>query len=64
MSSSPAKAVPLEQAPPAVQLAVDLILLLEQHQLAPVLVLDALAIVQRDFQQKLSQAKTDIPSTN
>lgn len=55
MSQAAANRVALEQAPPAVQLAVDLILLLEQNQLPPALVLDALSIVQRDFQQKLLQ---------
>lgn len=48
-SSAPS---PLSQAPADVQLAVDLILLLEQHQLAPDLVLRALKIVERDYQQK------------
>ncbi|MDZ7868496.1 MAG: DUF2496 domain-containing protein [Rheinheimera sp.] len=43
----------IDQAPPAVQLAVDLILLLEQHQLDPAIVLAALPIVTRDFQHKL-----------
>jgi hypothetical protein len=46
---------PLEQAPPAVKLAVDLIMLLEQHQLDPATVLAALAIVNKDFQRKLQQ---------
>lgn len=45
----------LEQAPPEVQLAVDLILLLEQHQLDPALVLAALTIVQQDFARKQAQ---------
>lgn len=43
----------IDQAPPAVQLAVDLIMLLEQHQLDPAVVLAALPIVTRDFQRKL-----------
>ena len=47
---------PLEQAPPHVQLAVDLIMLLEQHDLSPQLVLNALAIVTADFQQKVANA--------
>ncbi len=46
---------PLHQAPPAIQLAVDLIELLEQHDLEPQLVLDALAIVTRDYQRKLTR---------
>jgi hypothetical protein len=48
---------PLEQAPPHVQLAVDLIMLLEQHDLSPQLVLNALAIVTADYQQKVVNAK-------
>lgn len=53
---------PLSQAPPAMQLAVDLIMLLEQHNLEPELVLAALAIVNKDFQQKakLQQSTTQI----
>lgn len=47
---------PLSQAPADVQLAVDLIMLLEQHQLAPDLVLRALKLVERDYQQKQSAA--------
>ncbi|MFC0050414.1 DUF2496 domain-containing protein [Rheinheimera tilapiae] len=43
----------IDQAPPAVQLAVDLIMLLEQHQLDPAIVLAALPIVTRDFLRKL-----------
>ena len=45
----------LETAPPEVKLAVDLIELLETNQLAPELVLAALAIVQRDYQRKLAE---------
>ena len=37
------------------QLAIDLIMLLENHNLPTQLVLDALKIVERDFQQKLDQ---------
>ena len=44
--------VPLAQAPLHVQLAVDLIYLLEQHQLSPDLVLKALRIVEHDFARK------------
>ena len=46
---------PLSQAPLHVQLAVDLIMLLEQHQLDAALVLQALEIVKQDFivKQKL-----------
>jgi hypothetical protein len=49
---------PLSQAPPAVQLAVDLIMLLEQHALAPDVVLAALAIVKADYQRKAKPAVT------
>ena len=53
---------PLSQAPPAMQLAVDLIMLLEQHNLEPELVLAALAIVNKDFKQKakLQQSNTQV----
>ncbi len=43
---------PLDQAPEHVKLAVDLIMLLEQHQLDTETVLRALTIVQRDFTKK------------
>ncbi|ADP11819.1 conserved uncharacterized protein [Erwinia sp. Ejp617] len=43
----------LENAPEEVKLAVDLIMLLEENQVAPATVLAALAIVQRDFEQKV-----------
>ncbi|HCU66436.1 MAG TPA: DUF2496 domain-containing protein [Rheinheimera sp.] len=45
--------MPLAQAPTEVQLAVDLIMLLEQQQLPVATVLAALAIVQKDFQRQL-----------
>ncbi len=53
---------PLSQAPPAMQLAVDLIMLLEQHNLAPDVVLAALAIVSKDYQHKakLLQSTTQV----
>ena len=44
----------LEQAPDEVKLAVDLIMLLEQHAIAPQTVLKALEIVRRDFENKLA----------
>lgn len=44
----------LETAPEEVKLAVDLIMLLEENNLAPETVLAALAIVQRDFEQKVA----------
>ena len=42
----------LEQAPEHIKLAVDLILLLEQHQLDTETVLQALKVVQADFEHK------------
>ena len=42
----------LENAPDEVKLAVDLIMLLEQHEMPPELVLKALEIVRRDFEKK------------
>ncbi len=44
----------LENAPAEVKLAVDLIMLLEENALAPQTVLAALAIVQKDFEAKLT----------
>ena len=44
----------LENAPTHVKLAVDLIMLLEQHELPAEDVLDALEIVKSDFQNKLN----------
>lgn len=44
----------LATAPAHVQLAVDLIALLETNELEPKLVLAALAIVTRDYQNKLA----------
>lgn len=42
----------LENAPAHIQLAIDLIMLLEQHELPKQTVLKALEIVQRDFENK------------
>jgi len=42
----------LENAPQEVKLAVDLIMLLEQHEIAPEVVLKALEIVKRDYEKK------------
>ncbi|CAJ1900797.1 pleiotropic regulatory protein RsmS [Aeromonas dhakensis] len=47
----------LETAPPEVQLAVDLIELLETNRIEPALALAALAIVAADYQRKLSEGK-------
>ena len=46
----------LENAPTHVKLAVDLIMLLEQHELPAEDVLAALEIVKSDFQNKLNNA--------
>ena len=43
----------LDTAPDEVKLAVDLIMLLETHDIAPETVLKALEIVKRDFEGKL-----------
>ncbi|MCP9266795.1 pleiotropic regulatory protein RsmS [Xenorhabdus sp. XENO-1] len=45
----------LEQAPPEVQLAVDLIYLLECNEISPDIALAALEIVKDDFQRKLKK---------
>ncbi|WP_040552039.1 YbaM family protein [Rheinheimera nanhaiensis] len=45
----------LEQAPEHIKLAVDLIMLLEQHQLPPDIVLKALALVKQDYIAKQRQ---------
>ena len=48
----------LENAPDEVKLAVDLIVLLEENQVAPETVLKALEIVKRDYEKKqLSSSK-------
>lgn len=47
----------LESAPEEVKLAVDLIMLLEENQLATQTVLAALAIVQKDFEKKAAAEK-------
>ncbi|MGY3903171.1 pleiotropic regulatory protein RsmS [Aeromonas lusitana] len=46
----------LENAPPEIKLAVDLIELLETNEIDPALALAALAIVQRDYERKIQQA--------
>lgn len=42
----------LERAPEEIKLAVDLIMLLEQNEIAPETVLAALEIVRRDYEKK------------
>lgn len=44
--------VSLADAPPAIKLAVDLIQLLEEHQIQPSVALQALEIVTKDYQRK------------
>ncbi|MFS2222488.1 pleiotropic regulatory protein RsmS [Pantoea sp. B65] len=46
----------LKDAPDEVKLAVDLIMLLEENQVAPQTVLAALEIIRRDYEKKLAQA--------
>ncbi|QTF09474.1 pleiotropic regulatory protein RsmS [Brenneria izadpanahii] len=45
----------LENAPPEIKLAVDLIMLLEDNQIEPQVVLAALEIVRQDFQKKAQE---------
>lgn len=59
--TKPDKPVPLAQAPLEVQLAVELILLLEQQQLSSEIILAALEIVKADFlRQAASQTQQNI----
>ena len=53
----------LEQAPTHVKLAVDLIMLLEQHQLAPNDVLNALEIIKDDYERKRLRLLSNESST-
>lgn len=46
----------LEEAPDDIKLAVDLIMLLEESQIAPETVLAALEIVRKDYEKKLREA--------
>lgn len=48
----------LEKAPAELQLAVDLIYLLECNEIDPATALAALEIVKRDYQAKLQHSKT------
>lgn len=45
----------LENAPDEVKLAVDLIMLLEEHNVEPDTVLKALEIIKRDYEKKTQQ---------
>ncbi|WP_113627415.1 pleiotropic regulatory protein RsmS [Pectobacterium peruviense] len=53
----------LENAPPEVKLAVDLIMLLEENQIDPRIALAALAMVRADFEKKLSQEESNAESS-
>ena len=50
----------VENAPPELQLAVDLIYLFECNEIAPETALAALEIVQRDYQEKLKSSKSSL----
>ncbi|WP_054180425.1 pleiotropic regulatory protein RsmS [Trabulsiella odontotermitis] len=54
----------LENAPDEVKLAVDLIMLLEQHAIPPQTVLRALDIVKRDYESKQKSAEAASQETN
>lgn len=49
----------VDEAPPEFQLAVDLIYLLERNEIAPELVLAALEVVKRDYQEKLAREDSE-----
>ncbi|MFC0226828.1 pleiotropic regulatory protein RsmS [Serratia aquatilis] len=51
----------IENASPELQLAVDLIYLLECNEIDPATALAALDIVRRDFQEKMQHAGTTTP---
>lgn len=51
----------LENAPDEVKLAVDLIMLLENHEIPAETVLKALEIVRRDFEGKLPSHSNPLP---
>ncbi|GBU13288.1 DUF2496 domain-containing protein [Enterobacterales bacterium] len=50
----------VDNAPPELQLAVDLIYLLECNEIAPETALAALEIVRRDYQEKLKGSKNTL----
>ena len=54
----------LENAPKHIQLAVDLIQLLEENPLPTKTVIAALEIVQQDFQRKQSKEAAALPDPN
>lgn len=49
---------PLSDAPPHIQLAVDLIMILESHEIEPDVALEALEIVKLDLEYKLKEKNT------
>ncbi len=49
----------LNTAPPHIKLAVDLIMLLEQNDVAAATVLEALPIVAEDFKRKLEEEQKE-----
>ncbi len=51
-------AQPLTEAPQHIQLAVDLIYLLESNEIAPEVALEAIKVVERDLRCKLEQSST------
>lgn len=53
----------LDNAAPEVKLAVDLIMLLEENDIAPDVVLAALEIVRHDYASKAHAAKPHAPGT-
>ncbi len=52
----------LENAPPEVKLAVDLIMLLEESDITPDVVLAALEIVRRDYESKADAVTGPVPA--
>jgi hypothetical protein len=53
-------AQPLTEAPQHIQLAVDLIYLLESNEIAPEVALEAIKVVERDLLQKMAQQSETI----
>lgn len=49
---------PLSDAPQHIQLAVDLIMILESHEIKPEVALEALEIVKLDLEYKLKEKNT------
>lgn len=53
MSHSNDEVEPLDNADPHIKLAVDLIMILEEHDVEPQTVLDALPIIEMDYRSKV-----------